>query len=288
MKITGIIAEYNPFHNGHLYQIKKARELTGADYIIVVMSGNLTQRGTPALIDKYSRAQMALSGGADLVIELPACYATASAEYFAMGAISILNQLGCVDSICFGSENGNIAMLTKIANALVSESEDFVQALKNNLKNGDTYPVARNAALAETISGITSYDTILGFPNNILGIEYIKALIRQNSSIKPYTNLRIGADYHSSFHTVVIFVFPFRNQSLTAEYQRALVLLQPRYVGDFYQVGLPRRGIFAFDCSGCFRRCTPDDPAGSKRNGNDCRKQCCYDFFLHFCPPQLK
>lgn len=197
MKITGIIAEYNPFHNGHLYQIKKARELTGADYIIVVMSGNLTQRGTPALIDKYSRAQMALSGGADLVIELPACYATASAEYFATGAISILNQLGCVDSICFGSENGNIAMLTKIANALVSESEDFVQALKNNLKNGDTYPVARNAALAETISGITSYDTILGFPNNILGIEYIKALIRQNSSIKPYTNLRIGADYHS-------------------------------------------------------------------------------------------
>ena len=194
MKITGIIAEYNPFHNGHLYQIKKARELTGADYIIVVMSGNLTQRGTPALIDKYSRSKMALMGGADLVIELPACYATASAEYFAMGAISILNQLGCVDSICFGSENGDITMLTKIANALVHESEDFIQALKTKLKNGDTYPVARNAALAETINGFTSFDTILGFPNNILGIEYIKALIRQNSSIKPYTNMRIGAE----------------------------------------------------------------------------------------------
>lgn len=197
MKITGIIAEYNPFHNGHLYQIRKAREITGADYIIVVMSGNHMQRGTPALIDKYSRAKMALSSGADMVIELPTCYATASAEYFAMGAISILNQLGCVDSICFGSESGDITMLSKIAHALVDESEDFVQSLKTKLKNGDTYPVARNAALAETINGFTTFDTILGFPNNILGIEYIKAIIRQNSSIKPYTNTRIGSDYHS-------------------------------------------------------------------------------------------
>lgn len=197
MKITGIIAEYNPFHNGHLYQIRKAKEITGADYIIVVMSGNHMQRGTPALIDKYSRAKMALSGGADMVIELPTCYATASAEYFAMGAISILNQLGCVDSVCFGSESGDITMLSKIAHALVDESEDFVQSLKTKLKNGDTYPVARNAALAETINGFTTFDTILGFPNNILGIEYIKAIIRQNSSIKPYTNTRIGSDYHS-------------------------------------------------------------------------------------------
>lgn len=197
MKITGIIAEYNPFHNGHLYQIRKAKEITGADYIIVVMSGNHMQRGTPALIDKYSRAKMALSGGADMVIELPTCYATASAEYFAMGAISILNQLGCVDSVCFGSESGDITMLSKIAHALVDESDDFVQSLKTKLKNGDTYPVARNAALAETIKGFTTFDTILGFPNNILGIEYIKAIIRQNSNIKPYTNTRIGSDYHS-------------------------------------------------------------------------------------------
>ena len=197
MKITGIIAEYNPFHNGHLYQIRKAKEITGADYIIVVMSGNHMQRGTPALIDKYSRAKMALSGGADMVIELPTCYATASAEYFAMGAISILNQLGCVDSVCFGSESGDITMLSKIAHALVDESEDFVQSLKTKLKNGDTYPVARNAALAETINGFTTFDTILGFPNNILGIEYIKAIIRQSSNIKPYTNTRIGSDYHS-------------------------------------------------------------------------------------------
>ena len=123
MKVTGIIAEYNPFHNGHRYQIQRARELTGADYIIVVMSGNFTQRGTPAIIDKYSHAQMALLGGADLVIELPVCYATGSAEYFASGAIALLNQLGCVDAICFGSECGDIFPLKNIAGALVNETE---------------------------------------------------------------------------------------------------------------------------------------------------------------------
>lgn len=197
MKITGIIAEYNPFHNGHHYQIQRAKELTGADYIIVVMSGDFTQRGTPALIDKYSRAKMALLGGADLVLELPVCYATGSAEYFAAGAIALLTQLGCVDSICFGSECGDIAALTKIAEALVHESSDFQNILRTKLKNGYTFPVARNAALSETLDGFITYDTILEYPNNILGIEYLKALIRQNSSVKPFTNQRIGSDYHS-------------------------------------------------------------------------------------------
>lgn len=197
MKITGIIAEYNPFHNGHRYQIQKARQITGADYVIVVMSGNFTQRGTPALIDKYSRARMALMGGADLVLELPVCFATGSAEYFASGAIALLNQLGCVDSICFGSECGDIVPLKNVAHALVHETDNYKKILKSKLKNGNTYPVARNAALAETMDGFIPYDMILGFPNNILGIEYIKALIRQNSSIEPFTNQRIGSDYHS-------------------------------------------------------------------------------------------
>lgn len=197
MKITGIIAEYNPFHNGHRYQIQKARQITGADYVIVVMTGNFTQRGTPALIDKYSRAKMALMGGADLVLELPVCFATGSAEYFASGAIALLNQLGCVDSICFGSECGDIVPLKNVAHALVHETDDYKKILKSKLKNGSTYPVARNAALAETMDGFIPYDMVLGFPNNILGIEYIKALIRQNSSIEPFTNQRIGSDYHS-------------------------------------------------------------------------------------------
>lgn len=197
MKITGIIAEYNPFHNGHHYQIQRARELTGADYIIIVMSGSFVQRGTTALMDKYSRARMALLGGADLVLELPVCYATGSAEYFACGAISLLNQLGCVDSICFGSECGDIVPLKEIATALVTESTDYKKALKAGIKSGSTFPVARTAALAQTLDGFVSFDTILGHPNNILGIEYIKAIIRQHSSIEPFTSLRVGSDYHS-------------------------------------------------------------------------------------------
>ncbi|MBQ9135949.1 MAG: nucleotidyltransferase family protein, partial [Lachnospiraceae bacterium] len=107
MKTVGIIAEYNPFHNGHLYQLEKAKELSGADFAVIVMSGNFVQRGTPALIDKYARTKMALCNGADLILELPVCYATASAEYFAKGAVSLLSALG-VDALCFGSECGDV------------------------------------------------------------------------------------------------------------------------------------------------------------------------------------
>ena len=108
MKTVGIIAEYNPFHNGHKYQIQKTRELTGADAIVIIMSGNFTQRGIPAITDKYTRTAMALLNGADLVLELPVCYATGSAEYFAGGAIALLDKLGCIDTVCFGSECGDI------------------------------------------------------------------------------------------------------------------------------------------------------------------------------------
>lgn len=234
MKIAAIIAEYNPFHNGHLYQIQKARQITDADYIIVVMSGNFTQRGTPALIDKYSRAQMALAGGADLVLELPVCYATGSAEYFASGAIALLNQLGCVDSICFGSECGDIVPLKKLAGALVSESAEYQKALKTYLKNGYTYPMARNTALGETLDGFIPFDVILGYPNNILGIEYIKAIIRQNSSIEPFTNLRIGSDYHSykladAFSSAISI-----RQSLFT--QDDLEMVRPQLPGAVYQI----------------------------------------------------
>lgn len=197
MKVTGIIAEYNPFHNGHKHQIEQARLQTGADYIIVVMSGDFTQRGTPAIISKYSRAQMALASGADLVLELPLCYATGGAEYFAQGAIALLDALGCVDTVCFGSECGNIEELTRVSTALVNETSDYKAVLKNSLRNGNTFPIARKAALQGTLNGFASYENILNYPNNILGIEYIKAIIKQQSSITPFTIQRLGADYHS-------------------------------------------------------------------------------------------
>lgn len=234
MKIAAIVAEYNPFHNGHLYQIQKAKQITDADYMIVVMSGNFTQRGTPALIDKYSRAKMALMGGADLVLELPVCYATGSAEYFASGAIALLNQLGCVDSICFGSECGDIVPLKKIAGARAHESDEYQKLLKTHLKCGCTYPVARNTALAETLDGFIPFDMILGYPNNILGIEYIKAIIRQNSTIEPFTNLRIGSDYHSyrladTFSSAISI-----RQSLAT--QDNLEMVRPQLPGAVYDI----------------------------------------------------
>lgn len=197
MKVTGIVAEYNPFHNGHEHQIKKAREITGADFIVVVLSGNFMQRGVPAIIDKYERARMALMGGADLVIEIPTCYATASAEYYSAGALSTLENLGVVDCLCFGSECGDIDILSNVAATLASESSEYKEVLKQKLKAGNSFPVARSQALSQTMNGFSAYSNVLGSPNNILGIEYIKSIIRRGYKIKPYTHMRIGSDYHS-------------------------------------------------------------------------------------------
>lgn len=195
MKITGLITEYNPLHNGHKYHIEEAKRLTGADYIIVVMSGNFVQRGAPAFLDKYKRTEMALLAGADIVFELPVCYATASAEHFAFGAVSLLHQLGIVDSICFGSECGNITSLTNIAQFLLEEPKEYQQELTKHLKQGMTYPVARMKAMEALLSSHNA--ELLSHPNNILGIEYIKALLKLNSHIKPVTIKRITSSYHS-------------------------------------------------------------------------------------------
>ena len=130
MKIVGLIAEYNPFHNGHEYHIQKAKEVTGADTVIVVMSGNFVQRGAPAIMPKHLRAKVALKSGASLVLELPVCFATGSAEYFAQGAVALLDSLGCVDALCFGSECGDIQPLTRIAEVLSDEPEEYRALLR--------------------------------------------------------------------------------------------------------------------------------------------------------------
>lgn len=197
MKIVGLIAEYNPFHNGHQYHIEKAKEITGADAVIVVMSGNFVQRGAPAIIPKHLRTEMALKAGASLVIELPVCYATGTAEQFAYGAVSILNSLGCVDSICFGSECGDIDILSDLAEFLCNEPIEYKECLQNHLRNGLSFPSARQAAIQELYPSKEFVD-ILAQPNNILGIEYLKALYRLNSKIKPYTIKRIASQYHDT------------------------------------------------------------------------------------------
>ncbi|QEK12013.1 nucleotidyltransferase [Crassaminicella thermophila] len=197
MKVLGLITEYNPFHNGHKYHLLKSVKQTNATHTIVVMSGNFLQRGEPALTDKWIRAEMAVKEGIDLVIELPVVYACNSAELFAYGSISLLNSLNIVDYICFGSEVGKIEELKLISKVLATEPSSYKNYLKEFLSEGISFPRAREKALSKYFSD-TNLDSILKSPNNILGIEYIKSLIKLNSSIKPYTIKRIKADYHSA------------------------------------------------------------------------------------------
>ena len=197
MKVVGLIAEYNPFHNGHKYHIEKAREITGADAVIVVMSGNFVQRGAPAIMPKHLRAKAALSEGVSLVIELPVCFATGSAEFFALGAVSLLQKLGCVDSICFGSECGDIEVLQNLAKIIHDEPEEYKLFLNQYLRQGNSFPLSRQKAIREYLHSDIA-DSILAEPNNILGIEYLKAIYRLDSKMKPYTISRIASHYHDT------------------------------------------------------------------------------------------
>ncbi len=194
MKITGIITEYNPFHNGHKYQIEEARKQTGADYVIVIMSGSFTQQGNIGITDKFIRAQIAIDCGADLIIELPAIYATASAEVFSKGAVRILNDLNSIDYLVFGGECANIDILTKIADASIQNSMEIDEELISHLTKGISYAEARGLAFKKFLND-EEYNE-LSKPNNILGIEYIKSLKELNSNIKPHVIKRIGADHN--------------------------------------------------------------------------------------------
>ncbi|WP_125140512.1 tRNA(Met) cytidine acetate ligase [Clostridium transplantifaecale] len=196
MKIVGLITEYNPFHNGHLYHIRKSKELAGADYCIALMSGSYVQRGAPAIYDKYVRASMALSSGADLVLEMPVAFSTASAREFASYGVALFTALGAVDSICFGSECGDIAPLSRIAGLLADEPEEFSRTLKECLKQGMTYPEARHQALLSSLS--PDEQAVLASPNNILGIEYIRAGITLGSPLRFHTIRREGQAYHDT------------------------------------------------------------------------------------------
>lgn len=191
MKICGIIAEYDPFHTGHGHQIKALRDALGEDCaVICVMSGNWTQRGGPALVDKHTRAQTALLGGADLVLELPLPCAISSAEGFARGGVSVLNTTGIVTHLCFGSECGDLVPLSRTAQVL--DSEPYFNNLHKGLDQGLSFPVARQQAVQQLIGDDAD---CLSLPNNNLGVEYLRALNRLNSSITPVTVRREGAGH---------------------------------------------------------------------------------------------
>lgn len=204
MNILGLVVEYNPFHNGHLYHLLKSKEITKATHTVAIMSGNFLQRGEPALFDKYTRARAAVENGVDLVIELPTLFACQSAEIFSHGAIATLNSLNCINSICFGSEVGNIDILYTISKILVNEPNEFKTSLKRYLNDGMLFPTARSNALFDYINENNLVDiskdellSILNSSNNILGIEYIKSLLKLKSNIKPYTITRINSEYNS-------------------------------------------------------------------------------------------
>ena len=231
MKVAGIIAEYNPFHNGHQYQIEQIRKKAGADHVIVIMSGNFLERGVPAITDKYARAQMALSCGADLVLELPALWATASAERFASAGVNLLASTDVVDTICYGAEQPDSALMQRIVHILAeagsivdasvaidlfpdNTKKDCTEAATYNhkvialQKQGLTYPAARARALSECLTGVDE-KTVLNFlstPNNILALEYEKAIAKWNPAhtrqIQGYGIQRIGGGYHDeTVHT---------------------------------------------------------------------------------------
>lgn len=195
MKVAAIISEYNPFHNGHKLQIKKTREKYDVDYIIAIMSGQFTQRGIPSILNKYQKTYTALNNGVDLVIELPTAFSTSSAEYFAAAGVHIANNLGIVDYLSFGTEHDNIEDLSKIASLLSTEDASFSEQLKKFLQEGNSFPKARELAISSIYTDIS--DSILSQPNNILAIEYIKALLRSDSSVKPVNIIRNTSAHNS-------------------------------------------------------------------------------------------
>ena len=195
-KVLGIIGEYNPFHNGHLYHLLKSKKATSSDYSVALISGNFTQRGDTSIVDKWTKTKLALANGIDLVIELPVLYSISSAENFAEGAIKIFNSLKIIDYISFGAEVSNIDILDDFAKVLYNEPKEYKNILQHELSKGISYPKARENALMMYLNDVRRFANVLSCPNNILGIEYLKALKKSNSNIEPLSIKRTGNNYN--------------------------------------------------------------------------------------------
>lgn len=196
MKVLGIITEYNPFHNGHIYHIEKSKQITQADFVIAVMSGSFTEQGNISIYDKFKRATIAVENGVDLILELPTIYANSSSEYFANASISLLNSINIVDCICFGSEAGNIDLLSNISNKIINNEDRIWKDISSNLKQGISFAKARE----QSITKYLNTEEIIEFskPNNILAIEYLNSLSKLNGKIKPYTINRNSSNFNDT------------------------------------------------------------------------------------------
>jgi len=199
VRVLGLIVEYNPFHNGHLYHLKKSVELINPDYTVAVMSGNFVQRGEPAIVDKFARTQMALSYGADVVFELPFVYCVQDAGGFACGSVGVLHRTGAVTDIVFGSESSDIGILNEISGILSSQPQEYTIILKKYLKEGLSFPNARKYAILDYLSS-QSYPIeniqLLEKSNDILGLEYLNYLKQYGSSIQAHCIARQGSSYN--------------------------------------------------------------------------------------------
>ncbi len=193
MKICAIICEYNPFHNGHLYHLREAKRLSGADYVLCVMSGNFVQRGEAAILDKYTRAKHAVLAGADVVIELPTVYATSNAEIFAKGAVQLLSTIPSITTLCFGAESADASAFMRAARLLNDEPANVSAWIKKFVHEGVSYAKAR----AEAWKGLLPAD-LMSSPNNILGLEYTRAILKNNANISILPIPRLGNDYNST------------------------------------------------------------------------------------------
>ena len=194
MNVVGIIAEYNPMHNGHIYNIQKAKELSNADFVIVIMSGSFTEQGNVSVINKFERAKIAIENGADMVLELPTIYAISSAENFAFGAVNILNSLNVITHLAFGAESDKICDLQNIANTYLNHENEIVCDIINLSKKG------LNSAQSywQTLSKYVDITENFSLPNNILAIEYLKSLIRLKSQIKPVLVHRLNSSHNDT------------------------------------------------------------------------------------------
>ncbi len=228
MKICALIAEYNPFHLGHLKHIEYIKSVLHAEKVVVIMSGNFTQRGEIAVMNKFTRAKHAVLAGADAVIELPTVFATANAETFATGAINILNSLGCIDCICFGVESGEKQEYHDLASKLVDESKEFKRALKAQLEQGVSLAKAKFLAVKETYGDFFN-ENLINSPNNILGLEYVKAILKFNSKIDFFPMLREGDHNDQTLKKGVTSATSIR-QVIKTEKLKKLKACMPSYV----------------------------------------------------------
>ena len=230
MKFCSIICEYNPFHNGHLYQLQEAKRRSGADALLCMMSGDFVQRGEAAVLNKFTRAKHAVQAGADIVVELPTVFATSNAELFAKGAISILSAIPCVSSLCFGAENADGNSLLRAADLLNHEPKTVSEKLKANVASGMSYAKAR----ANAWEGLLPTD-LLCSPNNILGLEYTRAILEKNAAMEILPVERIGSGYNDerlqeNYSSAT---------AIRASIQRGVSCAQN--LPDFVQVDLPSR-----------------------------------------------